>query len=571
MHKELTELIQNTLKVLNFPEIEFVLEHPNDMSHGDYATNAALIIAKKAGSNPKEIAEQIKSKIQETLPNTIEKIEIAGPGFINFYLSPSFFSSIVEEALNKGEEFGMNDDLKGQKIMFEYTDPNLFKVFHIGHLMSNTIGESLARLSEANGAKVFRVTYQSDVGLNVAKAIWGMKQNIISMPKDTDNLSERYNFLGKSYAFGNREYENSPEIKAEIIEINKQLFAKSSQELNALHKTGKRWSLESFDVIYGILGSRFDHYFFESDVQEYGINVVNEGLAKGVFEESDGAIVYKGEKKGLHTRVFINQHKLPTYEAKDLGLAKKKEELLKVDKSIIITAIEQKEYMKVVYSAMEDLLPDLAKKTEHITHGFLRLSTGKMSSRTGDVISADQLITDVKKKVESRETYMEAGMLSFTGANTIIAVGAIKYAILKQSLGKDIIFDFDKSVSFEGDSGPYLQYTHTRATAILDKAQTNNINIDPSTKPNDWKVTTLEKMIYQFSEIIKIAHKENAPHKLATFLIELSSAFNSFYAEKKIVNKDDNASGYRLALTSVTKLILDSGLYVLGINLPERM
>lgn len=571
MHETISNLIKTACGKLSFEVPNFSVEHPNDLTHGDYATNIALIIAKNLGKSPQEVSLQIKSEIDKALPDTIEKVEIAGPGFINFYLSSKFFTNSIQDIVNEGERFGRNNSLKGINIMYEYTDANPFKVMHVGHLMSNAIGEALACLAEANGANVFRVCYQGDIGLHVAKAVWGMKQNMMSIPKNDASINDKSSFVGKCYSFGNNEYEVNEEAKKEIIDINKKLFEKSNIDLNDLYNKGRMWSLQAFDVMYNILGTNFSRLFFESETADLAIKTVKDGLAKGIFEESDGAIVYKGEKKGLHTRVFLNNQGLPTYEAKELGLAQIKENVSNADKFVIITANEQKEYMKVVHAALEEMFPDIYKKTEHITHGFLRLITGKMSSRTGNIISADSIIMDVSKLVEEKMKDSEIDPVSKITTVLNIAVAAIKYSILRQALGKDIIFDFDKSISFEGDSGPYLQYTCSRANSILKKAEAEAVSFTGVNKPADWQTTTVEKLLYQFPEVVKVAYYEKSPHKLITYLTELSSAFNSFYGSHKIVDKNDSASGYRVMLTQAVKTVLENGLIFVGMPVARNM
>ncbi|MCB9806004.1 arginine--tRNA ligase [Candidatus Nomurabacteria bacterium] len=571
MKEEIKKLIKNALKNLNLSQIEFTIEHPTDFSHGDYAVNVAIVGAKEAGKNPQELASDIKAELENNLPETIEKVEIAGPGFLNFFLSKKFFENALKRVVNEENEYGKNTRLKDQKIIFEYTDLNPFKSFHIGHLMPNAIGEALARLAEANGAEVKRANYQGDIGLHVAKAIWGMKQNLSALPKDDDSLTEKVDFLGSSYSFGASQYEKDEEAKNEIVEINKKLFAKSDNELNELYKKGKEWSLQSFEILYRVLGTTFDYYLFESETADIGKKIVEEGLEKGIFEKSEEAIVYKGEKKGLHTRVFLTSEGLPTYEAKDLGLARMKDDKFDYDKSVIITANEQKEYFKVVFAAMEEMMPEIREKTEHITFGLLQLSSGKMSSRLGNVITASSLIADVVKKVKEKMSGRDFDEDFKDLVALAVTVGAIKYSILKQTPGKNIVFDFEKSISFEGDSGPYLQYTHTRALSVLEKAKGLSL-VDLNVKqPSDWQVTNLEKILYQMPEVIKDSFEDRGPQKLVKYLIEVSAEFNSFYGNQKIVDENDEHSAYRVVITHAVATIIKNGLYILGIPVPSKM
>ncbi|MGH7239904.1 MAG: arginine--tRNA ligase, partial [Candidatus Saccharimonadales bacterium] len=346
MKEEIKKIISQALKRtdgLRMPEIS--VEIPEDARHGDYASGVALGLAKQLKKNPMDVAAGIVSRIKDK--KFIEKIEIARPGFINFYLSKEFF---IAQLKNIDKNFGKNKNLHGEKVIVEYTDPNPFKEFHIGHLMSNAIGESIARWYEFQGAKVRRACYQGDVGLHVAKAIWGRLQ--------TPDLD-----WGRAYASGAAMYE---EKKEEINAINKKIYERSDEEINRLYEQGRGESLARFEEMYEKLGTKFDYYFFESETTDAGKKMVEDNVG-AVFEKGDGgAIVFKGERDGLHTRVFVTALGLPTYEAKDLGLPEMKYRRFKYDKSIVITANEQTEYFKVMLAALKQISPELAEKTEHI-------------------------------------------------------------------------------------------------------------------------------------------------------------------------------------------------------------
>ncbi len=547
---------------------KITLEHPEELSHGDYSCNIAMVLAKQVAQNPRELAEKIVAEINERKPKEVFKVEVAGPGFINFYLSPEFFILQNKEILKAGEKFGSNKNLKGEKTVVEYTDPNPFKEFHIGHLMSNTIGESIARITEVNGAKVKRACYQGDVGLHVAKAIWGIQK------KSKGNIKNAYE-LGQAYAMGAASYEENETAKGEIIEINKKIYSHDDKEVNKIYDFGRKISLKYFEEIYKVLGTKFNNYFFESKTGIFGKEIVEKNIGK-VFEKSEGAIIFKGENYGLHTRVFINKEGLPTYEAKELGLAKIKYDKTKYDKSIIITGNEVNEYFKVLLKAMSFIFPDLASKTLHISHGMLRLPEGKMSSRTGKVITAVSLLNDVKEKVFEKMDGRGMNKKEKEEIAEKVAVGALKYSILKQVNGKDIIFDFDKSISFEGDSGPYLQYSYARARSILRKSKEEKIypvkwNSEFNRVKKVVDICDLEKIIYRFPEVVARAGGEYSPHYIATYLIELASAFNTFYGQGKIVDKEDAESPYKVVLTESFSIVLKNGLNLLGIQAPERM
>lgn len=557
MQEKIKNLIKETLKNLRIEETGFVVEHPEDLKNGDYSVNVALVYAKKLKTNPKELAEKIVTELSRSnLDSVIEKVEVAGAGFINFYLSRKFFSGSVEEILNN-KNFAENHLFFKKRIMIEYTDPNPFKPFHIGHLMTNAIGESIARILESSGAIVSRANYQGDVGLHVAKAIFGLLKDKKLQDKSVSVAMQSAN-IGKAYAKGARAYGSDEKTEKEIDEINKKIYDRSDLKINKMYDWGFKATMEAFEDLYRLLGTKFDFYFLESQMTQIGEKVVRDNLGK-VFQESDGAIIFRGENfdSKLHTRVFITSQGLPTYETKELGLTEEKFKTEpNMDLSIVVTANEQMDYMRVVAKALSLIHPEYENKMLHITHGMLRFSrniSGKMSSRTGLIITAENLIKYLKEKTKDVK----------------VAISAIKYMILRQALGGDIIFDLEKSVSTEGDSGVYLQYAHARANSVLGKAQKESILPDPHVVlPEIYEV---EKLLYRFPEVVFRSASEYEPHYIANYLIEIARAFNSFYGNTIIVNKEDPTSPYKVALTFAFIFVMKKGLHLLGIEAPEKM
>ena len=581
----ITDLIKKAVMDLGTEVAEvpaFTLEHPDEMSHGDFATNVALMLSKPLKKAPVQIAKEILEKINQNKTAEIEKVEVAGPGFINFYLSSKYFAKGVGEILNEKEDFGKNNNLKGQKVIIEHTDPNPFKEFHIGHLMSNSIGESISRIIESLGAKVISVSYGGDVGLHVAKAIWGYrklekyieegKEKVLVYGEEKVILSHDNEpaFWGLAYAFGSSEYDANEESKKEIDELNKEIFFSIKPETKKLYDQGREISIEHFQKIFKRLGTNFEHNFWESEVVPDALKAVEEGLSKGILEKSEGAIVFKGEKYGLHTRVFVNSKGVPTYEAKELGLGVKKIERYDFDSSIIITGNEQNDYFKVLLTVMSLLRPEVKDKTVHIGTGMLRFASGKMSSRKGNVITGISLLEQVKQVILEKMNGREFAEAEREAIADIVSVGAIKYSILKQAAGGDIVFDFDKSLSFEGDSGPYLQYACVRAKSILEKAEKEGVKANPEIK-NNLPANELSKLLLRFPEIVERAGREYAPHYLATYLTNLASAFSSFYAQETVVNKADVNSPAKVALVQAFSIVMKNGLNLLGIKVPEKM
>ncbi len=568
IYAEIKEVIQTAVQAAGITVEDVHLEHPSDLLHGDFATNIAMANAKILGKNPRELAESIVSEIEKQESKHIAGVSVAGPGFINITLSSEGVLNTLKSF--SGDNIAQSDIHAGKKILVEYTNTNLFKEMHIGHMMGNIVGESLSRLLKTTGAEIKNSTYQGDVGLHIAKAIWGIKQNISEKPDDSASISEKTAFLGRAYAEGATQYDN-PKIKKEIDEINTLVYSKTDNEINDLYAWGREVSLAHFAELYEKLDTHFDYYFFESEVAEKGKETILEYLKKGVFADSDGAVVFKGEDydKSLHTRVFINSAGLPTYEAKDIGNSLNKYATYPFDQNIIVTAKEQDSYFKVVFKALEHIDSNIAKRTSHVSHGLLTLPTGKMGSRKGNVITGEFLLDTIQEKALEKIKDRDLDDEEKNKVSLAVGLAAIRYSILQNKLGGNIVFDIEKSLSFEGDSGPYLQYACTRAYSVLKKAQAEKVvgsfDVTPDTLSN------LERHMYRYNQVVKQSATEYAPHHLVGYLTELAGEFNSWYAKEQIVNTDDDFSAYKVAVTELFSRIMKEGMGLLGIRSPERM
>lgn len=560
MEERIRKAVEEALAEARAPDTAFTVERPTEAAHGDYMTNAALAAAKVLGKNPRALAETLARSLIDTLGKDVAShISVAGPGFVNITLAREAVTLAVAEADAQGSEWGKGQShfakaTRDERVLIEYTDPNPFKEMHIGHLMSNTIGEAISRLIRNEGAEVIRACYSGDIGPHVAKTLWALRKSGTTEPETAHDLSS-------AYVVGNRAYEESPEAKAEIDTLNQALYAGADHALMEQWRTGRAIALEAFEKIYTVLGTHFDYYFYESETSEPGLRIVRDGLDTGIFEESEGAVIYRGEKKGLHTLVFITSRGTPTYEAKDIGLAFLKEERVESDRSIIMTGTEQIGHFKVFLAALSEIAPKLAEKTTHVPHGLLSLSTGKMSSREGNVITATGLIEDIIKKASERN---EDPLIAEQ-----VAIGAIKYMVLRQSPGSNIIFDPEKSLSLEGDSGPYLQYALVRARSVLAQTEgkeSSNTTIYGSVPDSPYLI---ERVILHFPEVAARAARELAPNLLVTYLTELAGEWNSFYAQERIVGGDHEA--YKLTLARAFVNTMTNGLDLLGIPAPKKM
>jgi arginyl-tRNA synthetase len=537
-----------------------VLTRP-DEHFGDYATNIALQLAGKMdqppAGGPRVIAEEIASKVIERLGGVVDEVTVAGPGFLNVRLKDKGLWDIANAEPAK--------KLAGQKIVAEYSDPNPFKVLHAGHLYTSVAGDALANLLESAGGEVHRVNFGGDVGLHVGRSMWAIIGRLGGEnPKKLEEVpaENRADWMAEAYVEGTEAYESSDFNKSQIIEMNKRVYQ--------LHETGdhdspfaqiywtcRQWSYDYFEDFYRRIGCSFEKYYPESDTATIGLETVK-GHIGDVFEESDGAVIFRGEKYGLHTRVFINSEGIPTYEAKDVGLIMRKWEDYHFDRSVIITGNEQLQYMEVVLKAVEQFAPSLAQGTTHLTHGMVKMKGGvKMSSRKGNILRAVDVL-DAAEVANKQLTGNE---------DTDVVLAAVKYAFLKQRLGGDIIYDPEESVAIEGNSGPYIQYAHARARSILSKSGGSTGSAPDLPLETDER--SLLRKISEYPEVIEKAIDELMPHHICTYLYELAQTFNRFYEKNRVIGNTRQA--VRLKLVEAYADTLRNGLKLLNIHAPDKM
>lgn len=651
MKQRIQQLLQEILVQMEIGDVVPMVESAGDVSHGDYTSNVAMTAFTELRTqnlmtnyaNPREFAQAITDAIKTY--NTISKlewldhVEVAGPGFINFFLSEASFINVVDEVLKMQERFGSeqnqeNEAEKGVKnsapdvkktqeisrgetpqihtstghvsptggqnslknsrgttegagnvrqmrrVMVEFAHPNTHKAFHIGHLRNISTGESIVRLLEAVGKKVIRVNYQGDVGMHIAKALYGLLQNseLNDQISTLNTIQKKVEFLGKAYTAGSKAYEEGASPKEAIEKINKQIYAKDT-EVYGLYQTTRQWSLDYFNTIYKRVGSRFDRLYFESETYESGKRYIQEGLKKGIFEESEGAVIFPGEKFGLHNRVFITGEGNTTYEGKDIGLGPLQFKEYDPDLIIHVVGPEQAGYFQVVFEALAQLFPDTRGREYHLIYGWVKLKHGKMSSRSGVVVLGEWLLDEAEKEIrvilsQSSKKYSKQQEDEIASK---AAVAAVKYAFLKVGTKQEIAFDLAESVNFEGDSGPYLQYTYARCRSVLRRAAEAQ---NPKSKIQNMKHLDLEfgtlnfnkeekavaRLLIQFPEIVSDAAYHFTPNTLCTYLYKLAAALNVFYAKHAILGNPS-----RIALAAATAQVLKNGLYLLGIETMEEM
>ena len=557
------KIIQAVRELYGAVDVEAKLTRP-DAQFGDYSTNVAMQLGAKLNKNQREIAEQLAITLRSY--DEFKQVDVAGPGFINMWLSDIVLSDDLGRILSDGMSYGKPNTYEGKVVVTEYSDPNPFKVLHAGHLYTSIIGDAISNLIESAGGTVHRVNFGGDVGMHVAKTMWAILKRLGGEnPEGLTDIAEadRSEWMAASYVEGTNAYEEDETAKSEIVALNKKVYQIHSDNdhespLAQIYWTCRTWSYDYFNAFYDRIDTHFEKYYPESQTAPTGLSAVLEQKEKGIYTESQGAVVFVGEPHDLHTRVFINSEGLPTYEAKDVGLSIKKWADYHFDESIIITGNDITEYMKVVLKSIEQFLPELAKRTKHFTHGNVKLAGGvKMSSRKGNFLRAVDVLdiaADENEKIQGNRD--DAPVL-----------GAIKYAFLKNRIGPDIIFDPKESVSIVGNSGPYLQYAHARAVSIIEKSSVASGNEFGETF-DDYERSLLVKLT-EYPEVIGSAVGELSPHLVCTYLYETAQVFNRFYEKSHVIGDDREA--IRVRLVTAYAGILKSGLTILGIPTPDHM
>ena len=544
--EEIKTRLKQAIKNIYNLDFEPELTPSPDNIDADYSTNAPLKLAKELHKSPMQIADELNNELN---------VVVSNPGFLNFKLDDTYLISSINNLYSNFEDSVKSDKYAGQTVICEFSDPNPFKVLHVGHLYTSIVGDAISRLYEYAGAKVIRANFGGDVGLHVAKTMYVLRE------KNLDEL--RIDDIAKCYVEGTALYEENEAARQEITKLNKEIYKINSEnlhdsELAELYWKGRELSYQYFDDFYASIGVKFDKYYPESTVARLGLSKVKEELEKGVYEMSNGAVIFNGEKYGLHTRVFINQEGVPTYEAKDVGLIFTKWQDWHFDKSIVITGSEQLDYMKVVLKSVEQYAPELVEKTSHLIHGLVKLPGNvKMSSRKGNFLKAVDVLNIINAELEQE----------YHSKDQIVSLAATKYALLKYKMGGNIIFDPKESVKMTGNSGPYLLYSAVRAKKIL--AKNNNERSGERVRVLTFPERCLMKKLLEYKPILEEATAEMAPHKLANFLYELAQAFSRFYEGCPVVGCEHEAE--RRELVKVYLDTMSHGLGLLGIEIPEEM
>ena len=538
------------------------LEIPPNQELGDYAF-PCFELAKKWKKNHAEIAQILKDKIKLAGVKT----EIKG-AYLNFFIDYKKKNEyLLREVLKKRNKYGSSTK-KNQNVMIEFFHANTHKAVHIGHIRNICLGESIARILEFSGYDVIRVNYQGDIGPHVAKCMWGILNLKLKMPE-----KNKLRWLGGIYAKANEKSNENAGAEEEIRVMTKQLY-EGDKKLTALWIRTRKWCLDDFNKLYKEFNVKFNRLYFESEVEKSGKEISRKLVDEGITKVSDEAIIADLEQYGLGILVLVRNDEVALYGAKDLGLSQLKlKEYRKIDKSLHVVGKEQEFYFKQLFKIFELMKSPLSCRSYHIIYELVMLPEGKMSSREGNLVLyydlIDRLLDVTRKEVEKRNKNMPKNKLEKI-ANQI-AFGALKFSMANRENNRVLIFDMKKALDLEGETGPYIQYANTRINSILKRYGKNvsgNVNLSLLTHENE---TQLINILQKFPNTIEECAVHYKTNLLARYLLDLSQALNRFYHSCPILQEKEELKLARLVLIKTVQTVISQGLYLLGIETPERM
>lgn len=539
--------LQRIVDELYQRQVDVQLTRP-DPKFGDFATNVALQLAKPLGKNSREIAEAIAAKLRAD--ERFSEVSVAGPGFINVKLS--------DQAVLESLKVRPATKRAGKTAVIETNCPNPFKAMHIGHALNAITADTMANLLAVDGAQVHRVSYHGDVGTHVGKSMWAILREIDGDASKLDEIpaDQRNQFMSRMYVEGAQAAKESPEAKAEIDELAKQSFVLDDPLYKKVYETCKQWSFDEIDANVARLGNvPIERRYVESETEEPGKKLIKEKTPE-VFTKSDGAYVFKGSQYGAFDNVFIGSHGNGLYGAHDMGLIQLKyQDYPNLDLSITVNGEEQAAYFRGVIAASELAISALKGKLFNYATGLVKLTTGKMSSRTGEVVTIDWIFDEFKKAIAARGSQ----------PTDEVVAGALRYQFLKVKVGSDVVFDVNDAVSLTGNTGSYLQYAHARARGILAKSE-QAVAFPKELFDED---RALVRKLSEYTEAVNRATESLEPHHICTYLFELAQEFNRYYEKNQVVGSDKEA--HRVDIVAVYADILKAGLTILGIAAPERL
>ncbi len=589
IEQHLQEAVVKSLKNLynqTFTEKDFQINLTKPDFEGDY-TVVLFSLLKKTGKSPDVLGQELGTDLLTNHPTLFTGFNII-KGFLNFSIADDYWLQLLQK--NYADICYGKHPLNGKKVMVEYSSPNTNKPLHLGHLRNNFLGWSVAEILKACGYEVYKSCIVNDRGVHICKSMiaWQLFANGAT-PKTNNTKGDH--FVGEYYVKFNEEHkrqiaalvatgisEKEAEKEAPIMKATQQMlqdWEAGKPAVMQLWKEMNGWVYEGFDVTYKNIGSDFDKTYYESNTYLLGKEIVQLGLDKNVFyKKEDGSVWIDLTADGLDEKLVLRKDGTSVYITQDIGLAQQKYDEYKIDESIYVIGDEQNYHMKVLKLIAQKLGVSSADAIHHLSYGMVELTTGKMKSREGTVVDADDLVDEMINT--SRKHTEELGKVKdFTEEELVelyktIGLGALKFYLLRVDPKKRMIFNPEESIDFHGFTGPFVQYTYARIKSILRKITVDNkAAISTSLLKNEKEILVAAE---QFPSVLIEAAKELDPSKVAVYIFNLAKTFNSFYAELSIANAEsEEKKQLRIQLAMITSNILKSGMQLLGAAVPERM
>jgi arginyl-tRNA synthetase len=560
---EIIKLLAKETK-LKKEELENLISVPPDPKLGDYAFPCFRL-----GKNPKEAAETLKKKLK--LPKFLSKVEVVGP-YLNFFVNNT---TLVEETLTKvskkRESYGKGKEKS--KMVIEYCGPNTNKPLHLGHVRNMALGNSVYNILSFIGNKVHPVNIINDRGIHICQSMiayqkWGKK-------KEPDKKGDH--FVGDYYVmFSQKAKEEEKQGKNNLKNEAQETLLKwerKDKETLELWKKMNSWVLNGFGETYKRFGIKFEKEYFESKYYQKGKDIVLAGFKNKIFAKDETEAIYADlEEYKLPNKVLLRGDETSVYMTQDLYLAEKRYEDFKFNKMIYVVASEQRTHFQQLFKILELLKKPYAKNLHHLSYGLVNLPSGRMKSREGTVVDADDIMdeTSALAEIEIKKRHKSLSEKEIKRRAELISLGAIKFFMLRTDSARDVVFNPEESLSFEGETGPYVQYTHARSCSILRKAGNISGKINYSLLNQEEELAVI-RLLYDFPEAIEKSAKDYKPHHIANHLITLAQAFNEFYHKCPVISERDEQMKARLLLVDSVRQVLENGLKLLGIKAPDEM
>ncbi|MEO8795687.1 MAG: arginine--tRNA ligase [Daejeonella sp.] len=540
----------------------------------------------------KKSPEQTANELGEYLKNNIDTVVNYNvvKGFLNLVIADSYWINQLIGSISK-ENYGKFSP-NGKKVMVEYSSPNTNKPLHLGHVRNNLLGYSVSEILAESGSEVFKVNLVNDRGIHICKSMLAWQKFGNGETPESSKLKGDH-LVGKYYVVFDKEYkkeieeliatgQTAEEAKknAPLIKQAQEMLQKweaGDEEVLDLWKKMNRWVYSGFAETYKKLGVDFEKFYYESDTYILGKDIIEEGLEKNVFfKKPDGSVWIDLTAEGLDEKLVLRSDGTSVYMTQDLGTAQLKYNDFKMDESIYVVGNEQDYHFKVLFHILQKLGKTWAKGLYHLSYGMVDLPSGKMKSREGTVVDADDLMDEMVKTAKERTE--ELGKIQgFTELEKeelyqMIGMGALKYFLLKVEPKKRLLFDPNESIDFQGNTGPFIQYTHARIKSVLTKAEFKTSELRSYNQELKEVERDLLVTLNKYPEVIKIAARDHSPALIANFTYELAKLYNKFYHEETILKaEDEEVKMFRLELSSATASVIKKSMRLLGISVPDKM